>query len=93
MIEAEIKKKIPKLETWEDVLTSNVFGLLELIEHKYLIDIVSKAKNHKDKSIENHLQDKQIKNVELWKSFKNIGEPDNLDFLPTGIIVNRAWNR
>lgn len=78
MIEAEIKKKIPKLETREDVLTSNVFGLLGLIEYKYLMDIVSKAKNHKDKSMENLLQDKQIKNVELWKYFTNIGEPDIL---------------
>lgn len=78
MIEAEIKKKIPKLETWEDVLTSNVFGLLEFIDYKYLIDVVSKAKNHQSDSIESRLKDKQIKNVELWKSFKNIGEPDIL---------------
>lgn len=25
MIEAEIKNKVPKLESWEDILTSNVF--------------------------------------------------------------------
>lgn len=78
MIEAEIKKKIPKLETWEDVLTSNVFGLLELIDYNHLIAIVLKAKNHNGMFIENNLQEKQIKNVELWKSFNNIGEPDIL---------------
>ena len=78
MIEAEIKKKIPKLETWEDVLTSNVFGLLEFIDYKYLIDVVSKAKNYQSDSIKSSLKDKKIKNVELWKSFKNIGEPDIL---------------
>ena len=58
MIEAEIKKKIPKLETWEDVLTSNVFGLLELIDYNHLIAIVLKAKNHNGMFIENNLQDK-----------------------------------
>ena len=40
MIEAEIKNKVPKLESWEDILTSNVFGLLELINYKYLLEIV-----------------------------------------------------
>ena len=78
MIEAEMKNKIPKLETWEDILTSNVFGLLELIDYNYLLDIVSKAKNHQGDSIENILRDKKIVDVELWKSFNNIGEPDIL---------------
>ncbi|MFZ2889566.1 hypothetical protein [Sulfuricurvum sp.] len=78
MIEAEIKNKIPKLETWEDILTSNVFGLSELINYNYLIEILLKAKNHQGDSTENSLKNKQIKNIELWKSFKNIGEPDVL---------------
>ena len=38
MIEAEMYNKIPKLETREDVLTSNVFGLLGLLNNKYLLD-------------------------------------------------------
>ena len=78
MIEAEMKNKIPKLESWEDILTSNVFGLLELIDYNYLLDIVSKAKNHQGDSIENILRDKKIVDVELWESFGNIGEPDIL---------------
>lgn len=74
MIEAEMYNKIPKLETWEDILTSNVFGLLDLLNNKYLLQIVAKAKNHKDKQIS--FKDRKIKSVELWRYFKNIGEPD-----------------
>ena len=78
MIEAEMKHKVPKLENLEDILTSNVFGLLEFIDYNYLIDIVSKAKNHQGDSIGNILRDKKIVDVELWKSFGNNGEPDIL---------------
>lgn len=74
MIEAEIYNKIPKLETWEDILTSNVFGLLDLLDNKYLLEIVSNAKNHNNKQI--GFKGREIKSVELWKYFKNIGEPD-----------------
>lgn len=76
MIEAEMYNKIPKLETWEDILTSNVFGLLDLIDNKYLLEIVLDAKNIHGNFIKDKLNDKKIKNVELWKNFKNIGEPD-----------------
>jgi len=76
LIEAELHNKIPKLETWEDILTSNVFGLLDLIDNKYLLEIVLNAKNIHGNFIKDKLNDKKIKNVELWKNFKNIGEPD-----------------
>ncbi len=78
MIDAEIKNKLPKLEIREDILTSNVFGLLELLDYKHLIEIVSKATNHQGVTLQKKLTNKQIKNVELWKSFNNIGEPDVL---------------
>ena len=84
MIDAEMKRKIPKLETWEDVLTSNVFGLLELIEYKHLLGLISMASNHKNVSVEDKLKDKKIKTVELWKYFKGIGEPDILVTLDDG---------
>jgi len=84
MIEAEMHNKIPQLETWEDILTSNVFGLLELMEYKYLLDLISMARNHKNDSIENKLKDRKIRTVELWKYFKNIGEPDILVKLDDG---------
>lgn len=66
--------KIPKLETWEDILTSNVFGLLDLLNNEYLLKIVANAKNYKNKPV--GFIDRKIKKVELWKYFKNIGEPD-----------------
>ena len=78
MIDAEINRKIPKLESWEDVLTSNVFGLLNLLDNKYLLDIVSKARNYDGKTLGNTFINKTIKNVELWKNFTSIGEPDVL---------------
>lgn len=68
--------KIPKLETWEDILTSNVFGLLDLIDNKYLLEILSNAKNVHINLIKEKLQGKKIKNIELWKNIKQIGEPD-----------------
>ena len=76
--------KIPQLETWEDILTSNVFGLLELMEYKYLLDLISMARNHKNDTIENKLKDRKVRTVELWKHFKNIGEPDILVKLDDG---------
>ena len=84
MIDAEMNNKIPKLETWEDILTSNVFGLLELIEYKHLLGLVSMARNHENDSIKNKFKDKKIQTVELWKNFKNIGEPDILVKLDDG---------
>ncbi len=84
MIDAEIKNKIPKLETWEDILTSNVFGLLELIDYKYLLHIVSKAQNDKGEKLEYKIKNKTINTIELWKNFKDIGEPDILVTLNDG---------
>ncbi len=78
MIEAEIKRKIPKIDNWEDILTSNIFGLLDLIDNKYLLRIVSNATNIDGNTLSDTLKNKKIKNIELWKYFKNIGEPDIL---------------
>jgi len=77
LIDAELKNKIPKLETWEDILTSNVFGLLDLIDYKYLLEIISKAKNIEGTLISDSslFIGRKVKNLELWKNFK-IGEPD-----------------
>ncbi|WP_151900473.1 hypothetical protein [Sulfurimonas hydrogeniphila] len=84
MIDAEMNNKIPKLETWEDILTSNVFGVLELIEYKHLLNVISIAKNEKNEKVANKIKDKKIKTVQLWKHFKNIGEPDILVKLDDG---------
>ncbi len=86
MISAEMKNKTPSFENKEDILTSNVFGLWELIDYKRLLGFISMAKNHKGDSIENKFKNKKIKTVELWKYFKNIGEPDILVTLNDGIF-------
>jgi len=76
LIEAEMKRKIPKIDNWEDILTSNVFELLNFLDNKYLLEIISSAKNIDSNTLRDTLKNKKIKNVELWKKFKNIGEPD-----------------
>jgi len=77
MIDAEINNKIPKLESWEDILTSNVFGLFELISYKYLLNIIMKSKPqlNNQKPLEDMLRNRKIVSVELWKKFPN-SEPD-----------------
>ncbi len=76
MIDAEMRGKLPIAESREDVLTSNVFGLLELVEHKGLIEILATARNINGETCEK-LQNKHLKieNVELWKNFGGV-EPD-----------------
>jgi len=78
MINAEMQNKIKTLVNWEDILTSNVFGLWELIDYKHLLGFISMAKNYKGDGIENKFKNKKIQTVEFWKYFKNIGEPDIL---------------
>ena len=76
MIDAEMRQKLPIAESREDVLTSNVFGLLELVEYKGLIEILATARNINGETCEK-LQNKHLKieNVELWKNFGGV-EPD-----------------
>ncbi len=71
-----MKHKIPKIDNREDILTSNVFGLFDLINNKYVLEIVSTATNIDGKTLEDTLKNKKIKNIELWKNFKDFGEPD-----------------
>ena len=76
MIDAEMRGKLPIAESREDVLTSNVFGLLELVEYKGLIEILATVRNINGETCEK-LQNKHLKieNVELWKNFGGV-EPD-----------------
>lgn len=76
MIEAEMKGKTPKSENWEDVLTSNVFGLYELIDYKNLLDILKKSKNFSGKNLNKELSNKVIKDLIFWHYEKDVGEPD-----------------
>ena len=81
MIDAELHNKIPEVTNREDILTSNVFGLLGLMDNKYLLDILHIAKNYKNEKI---AFGSEISTVELWRKFKNIGEPDVLVTLKNG---------
>jgi Holliday junction resolvase len=74
MIEAEIQGKVSSFENKEDVLTSNVFGLLELVDYyAHLPTLIAGAHNIKDtsQSFENVVNIKNLKvtRLTLWKSF------------------------
>lgn len=80
MIDAEMKRKLPEIEYMEDVLTSNVFGLLELVDYRYLLEILKKSKNIK--SGQKFLVNEKvaIKSIKLWKKlatdYGKYAEPD-----------------
>ncbi|OQX58298.1 MAG: hypothetical protein B5M52_05755, partial [Helicobacteraceae bacterium 4484_230] len=76
MISAEIHRKVPKIDNKEDILTSNVFDLLELIDYKYLLNVLKNARTESGKQLAPKLNNKQITSVQLWKNFKTYGEPD-----------------
>jgi hypothetical protein len=65
LIEAEIRGKVrtgTPIENQEDVLTSNVFGLFDLLGNEYLMEILQEAKR-KGEEIDLH---GKIKQVNLW---------------------------
>ncbi len=74
MISAEMKGKVPRLANREDILTSNVFDLLGLIDYKFLADILANARNIDGKRCR-QLDGKTVKDVELWKRV-GMDEPD-----------------
>ncbi len=79
MIEAEMQNKVPKFENREDILTSNVFDLLEIIDYKYLLDILGNSEaiyDGKYTKLASKFEKKKIESVKLWKRFKEYGEPD-----------------
>lgn len=73
MIDAELKRKIVEIENKEDVLTSNVFGLLSLLPNIILIKIMNSAKNRGEKTLE--IGEDNLINIKLWERCE-YGEPD-----------------
>jgi len=71
-----MKHKIPKVDNREDILISNIFGLFDLMNNKYVLEIISTATNIDGKTLEKTLENKKIKNIELWKKVQYFGEPD-----------------
>ncbi len=76
MISAETHRKVPKIDNKEDILTSNVFDLLELIDYKYLLNVLKNARTESGNKLTHKLENKTIASVQLWKNFKTYGEPD-----------------
>lgn len=83
MIDAEIRGKIRSnthIEQQEDILTSNVFGLMRIIPD-HLIKILANAKYIKDnnKFLEIETSSIVLDSFELWKSFTTEGIRDEPD--------------
>ena len=76
MIDAEMKQKLPEVDNKEDVLTSNVFGLLELVNYKGLVELLATAKNINGDTCEKLHNKSPIETLELWKRFGKSSEPD-----------------
>jgi len=78
MIDAEIRKKIRQgtaVSQLEDVLTSNVFGLMRMIPH-HLIKILANAKHIRENEKLTQISALSItsNSFELWKTFQNKNE-------------------
>lgn len=81
MIDAEIRKKIRQgtaVSQLEDVLTSNVFGLMRMIPH-HLIKILANAKHIRENEKLTQISALSItsNSFELWKTFQNKNEKTN----------------
>lgn len=73
MIYAEIKKKIPEVKNREDILTSNVFGMLKLLPDNILIKIINNAVNVRGERLS--INENQKVTMDFWKRCE-YGEPD-----------------
>ena len=78
MIDAEIRKKIRQgtaVSQLEDVLTSNVFGLMRMLPN-HLIKILTNAKHIRENKKLSHISSSTIdsNSFELWKIFQNKNE-------------------
>ncbi len=77
MIQAELQGKLSTIENSEDVLTSNVFGLLQYLPKDILSTILSNAKTLSGKRIEFELEN-YIPEYIFWENIGGYGEPDLL---------------
>ena len=73
MIYAEIKGKIPEVRDKEDLLTSNVIGLLSLLPDFIFVRILNQSIDSDGKSL--NLEESQNVKLHFWKKF-DYGEPD-----------------
>jgi hypothetical protein len=95
MIQAELKGKLPEVENMEDVLTSNVFGLLNFLSFKEgLYSIIKDARNLDGDSFDKVLLKQGIK-LEDYSDFEllfwecsEFGEPDLIVILKGKALEN-----
>lgn len=86
MLEAELEGKLPEVENYEDVLTSNVFGTIKYLPFEEgLLQILSEAVNHgTDDNFLTYFRSKynldiseyMIGEILFWPSIEDYGEPD-----------------
>ena len=75
MIQAELHGKLSEIKNSEDVLTSNIFGLLKYLPNDILLNILDHAKTLSGKKIEFDLKS-YIPEFIFWENIKGYGEPD-----------------
>jgi hypothetical protein len=75
MIQAELHGKLFEIENSEDVLTSNVFGLLKYLPNDVFLNILDHAETLSGKKIEFDLKS-YIPEFIFWENIKDYGEPD-----------------
>ena len=75
MIQAELHGKLSEIKNSEDVLTSNIFGLLKYLPNDILLNILDHAKTLSGKKIELDLKS-YIPEFIFWENIKGYGEPD-----------------
>lgn len=80
MIQAELKGKVPEVQNMEDVLTSNVFGLLKYISRSdVFVRILSYARSLSGKSLLDCIDfdlNSYSKEFHFWEQVGVYGEPD-----------------
>lgn len=75
MIQAELHGKLFEIENSEDVLTSNIFGLLKYLPNDVFLNILDHAKTLSGEKIEFDLKS-YIPEFIFWENIKGYGEPD-----------------
>ena len=76
MIQAEIHNKLLEIENSEDLLTSNVFGLLKYLPADVFLNILSHAETLSGRKFDCSLLGGYIPKFIFWENIKCYGEPD-----------------
>ena len=75
MIQAELHGKLLEIENSEDILTSNVFGLLKYLPHDVFLNILNRAETLSGRKFDFDLKG-YIPEFIFWENIEGYGEPD-----------------